>query len=166
MLRRRTGHGHADRAGLAATFALALTFGVGACGGDDDEGGFSPVVAEPMSKVEFLREADRICVGAEAQIEAAADELALGKGRPDPAEVKRIALNVVVPALESEVAAIGALEPPPGDESEVQEILDATEAGIAELQQDPGDVSGGPPAGLRRAQELAEAYGSRECGLR
>ena len=134
--------------------------------GDEEEGGFSPVVAEPMTKVEFLREADRICVGSEAQIEAAADDLLTGRGRPDPDEVERVALGVVVPALEAEVAAISALTPPPGDEARVRAILDATERGIAAVEADPRDVSGRVPAPLRQAQQLAEAYGSRECGLR
>ena len=134
--------------------------------GDDDDGEFSPVVSEPLTKVEFLREADRICVGAEAQIEAAADDLLTGRGRPDPDEVEQVALNVVIPALESEVAAIGALTPPPGDEERVEAILAATEEGIAAVRANPRDVGGGVPAPLRRAQRLAEAYGSRECGLR
>jgi hypothetical protein len=148
---------------LAGALALAVLAG---CGGDDDEGEFSPVVSEPLTKVEFLREADRICIGAEAQIEAAADDLLTGRGRPDPDEVEQVALNVVIPALESEVAAIGALTPPPGDEDRVQAILDATERGIEAVRSDPRDVSGGIPAPLREAQQLAEAYGSRECGLR
>ena len=119
-----------------------------------------------MSKVEFLREADRICVGAEAQIEAAADDLALRRGEPDPDEVERVALRVVVPALESEVAAIGALTPPAGDVARIAAILDATERGIARIEADPRGVSDGLPAPLREAQRLAERYGSRECGLR
>lgn len=145
---------------------LALLLFASGCGEDDDEGGFSPVVSEPLTKVEFLREADRICLGAEAQIEAAADDLLIGRGRPDPDEVERVALRVVVPSLEAEVEAIRALTPPPGDEARIEAILAATEEGIAAVRANPRDVSGGVPAPLRRAQRLAEAYGSRECGLR
>ena len=54
------------------------------CGGDDDEGGFSPVVSDPLQKVEFLRQADEICVSTESQIEAAADDLLTGKEQPPP----------------------------------------------------------------------------------
>ena len=146
---------------------LALTWwllGAG-CGGDDPET-FSPVVTEPPTKVEFLREADEICFAAEAQIEAAGDDIFDGRGEIDAAEVRRVSLAVVVPALRAEVAAIGALEPPEGDEAEIQAILDATEEGIAQIQADPAALLDGPPAALRRAQRLAEAYGSRECGFR
>ena len=153
------------RRGVIAAGLVVAALLVG-CGADEDDGGFSPIVSEPMSKVEFLREADRICVGVEAQIEAAADELVLGSRRPDPREVERVALDVVVPALETEVAAIGALSPPPGDEARVEAILTATERGIAEVEANPRALIDGIPAPLRRAQQLAQAYGSSECGLR
>ena len=146
--------------------ALAATLALAGCGGDDEEGGFSPVVSEPVSKVEFLRQADAICISSESRIEAAADDLVTAPGDPDPAEVERIAIDLVVPALESEVAAIGALGAPEGDEEEVEAILDATEDGIAAIEADPRALLDGVPAPLRRAQKLAQAYGSRQCGIR
>lgn len=150
---------------VASSIAIALAALVG-CGGDDDPDDFSPVVVEPLSKVEFLDEADRICFASEARIEAAADDLVTGRRDPAPAEVERVALGVVVPALESEVRAIRALGTPEGDEREVEEILSATEQGIAAIERDPRGLLDGVPAPLRRAQRLAEAYGSRQCGFR
>jgi hypothetical protein len=137
---------------------LAAAFVVG-CGDDDGPDDFSPVVVEPVSKVEFLREADRIC-------EAAADDLVTGRGETDPAEVERVATAIVVPALESEVRAIRALGAPDGDEREVAAILAATERGIAAIERDPRSLVDGVPAALRRAERLAAAYGSRQCGFR
>jgi hypothetical protein len=136
------------------------------CGGDDENEDFSPVVAEPLSKVEFLREADRICFASESRIEAAADDLVAGRARPDRAEVERVAISIVVPALESEVRAIRAIGVPDGDEREVEEILRATEQGITAIERDPRGLLEGVPVPLRRAQRLAEAYGSRQCGFR
>jgi hypothetical protein len=149
--------------GCAAGLALAALAG---CGGDDENDDFSPVVAEPLSKVEFLREADRICFASESQIEAAADDLVTAPGRPDPDEVERVAISIVVPALESELRAIRAIGAPEGDEGEVEAILRATEQGIAAIERDPRGLLDGIPAPLRRAQGLAEAYGSRQCGFR
>jgi hypothetical protein len=146
---------------LAVLCAIALA----GCGGEDEEGGFSPVVSDPTSKVEFLREADEICFSTESQIEAAADDLVAGKGGPDPAEVERVALGIVVPALEAEVAAIGALDPPEGDEEKVEAILDATRDGITEIEADPRGLIDGPPRGLVQAEKLARAYGSEQCGI-
>lgn len=150
-------------AALAAVAALAA-----GCGGGEDEGGFSPVVAEPIAKVEFLRQADQICLASESRIEAAADDLLTGPGEPDPAEVERIALDLVVPALQSEVVAIRALGAPEGDEQEVEAILAATEEGIAAIEADPRGLTeaGSVPAPLARAERLARAYGSQQCGIR
>ena len=149
----------------AAVLTVAALF-VG-CGDDGDDGdGFSPVVSEPLSKVEFLRQADEICVSTESRIEAAADDLVTAKKDPAPAEVERIALEIVVPALESEVAAIGALGAPEGDEEQVKAILDATKAGIAEVEADPQALLDGAPDSLRRAETLASQYGARQCGIR
>jgi hypothetical protein len=136
------------------------------CGSDDEPGDFSPVVSDPLSKVEFLREADRICFASEARIEAAADDLVTGGSEPEPSEVERVAISIVVPALESEVRAIRAIGAPEGDEQQVDAILAATEQGIAAIERDPRGLLDGVPAPLTRAQRLAEAYGSRQCGFR
>ncbi len=146
--------------------AIALAVPLAGCGGEDDAGtDYAPGVSQPPSKVEFLREADRICYSAESQIEAAADDLLAGNGGPSPAEVERIALAVAVPALRSEVRAIRALGAPPGDERQVEGILAATERGIAAIEANPRALADGPPRALRQAQRLAEAYGSQQCGF-
>ena len=151
-------------AGLSAGLALALVAG---CGGGEsrDETGYAPLVARAPGKVEFLREAERICHSTNARVEAAADELARFRD-PPPAEVRRVVISVAIPALEAEVRAIGAIGAPPGDEREVNAIIAATEAGIEELRADPQIVVDGPPPALRRAGRLARAYGSRECDVR
>ena len=142
--------------------ALVLVSG---CGGGEEEEEYPAGVSQPQTKVEFLREADRICFSSESRIEAAADDLLNAPGRPDPAEVERVALAIVVPALEAEVQAIRALEPPPGDEQEVEAILGATEQGIAEIEADPRGLAQRRPPGLRQAQRLAQRYGASQCGF-
>jgi hypothetical protein len=132
--------------------------------GDEPET-FPAGVAQPIAKVEFLAEADRICASTNARIEAAADGLVATGDQPPPAEVRRIIRSVVVPALEVEVRAIRALGAPAGDEREVAAILAATEEGIVQIEADPVGVLDGPPPALRRAGRLARAYGSRECGV-
>ncbi len=151
---------------LPTTLAVLVVLGGLAGCGDEDEGGFSPVVSDPLSKVEFLRQADEICASTESRIEAAADDLLTGEEDPPPEEVERVAIDLVVPALESEVAAIRALGAPEGDEEEVEAILGATEAGIAEIEADPQGLIDGVPQSLRDAEELARRYGSQQCGIR
>lgn len=135
-------------------------------GGDTNDGRYSPVVSDSLSKVEFLRQADQICHASESQIEAAADDIVTQK-HPDPAEVEQVATGIVVPALESETAAIDALGAPEGDEDQIQAILDATREGIAQIEADPrGLADAGVPSGLKKAEKLSRSYGSQECGIR
>jgi len=150
---------------VAIAGGLVVCLVLAGCGGDEDESEFPAGVARPQSKVEFLREADRICFSSESQIEAAADDLLAGRGGPDPAQVEQVALKIAVPALETEVRAIRSLGAPEGDEQEVEAILAATERGIAEIEADPRALAERSPPGLRQAQRLAQRYGSRQCGF-
>jgi len=155
----------ASRRSAAACFALASLV-LASCGGGEDDGGFSPVVSDPLSKVEFLRQADAICQSSESRIEAAADDLLTAKGDPSPEEVEQVAIDLIVPALETEVSAISALGAPEGDEDKVKAILDATQAGIGEIEANPRALLDGVPESLREAEQLAREYGSRQCGIR
>ena len=144
-----------------------MTAALAGCGGGSEEGatGGPPVAAEPLTRAEFLEQADAICFSSESRIEAAADELVTADERPRPGEVAAIARRVVVPALEAEVRAIEALGAPRGDEEEVAAILEATERGIVQIEADPAGLLDGAPPALREANRLARAYGSRQCGL-
>ena len=155
--------------GCAAAFrasAFLLVLAVVGCGGEEGAPPPAAPADEPPTKLEFLAEADRICLSSDARIEAAADDLVAGRRDPPPAEVRRVVLGVVVPALETEVRAIRSLGAPAGDEARIEAILAATERGIAALEADPGRALDRPPQALREAGRLARAYGSRECGLR
>lgn len=123
-------------------------------------------VSRPIAKVEFLREADRICESTNARVEAAADDLVGGRHDPPPAQLRRIVLGIVIPALETEVRAIRSLGAPAGDEQRVEAIVAATERGIEQIRADPASVLDGPPQALREASRLALAYGSSSCDVR
>lgn len=149
-------------AGLAAALVIA------GCGGDDGaEPPPAPDEPVPLTKEEFLFEADRICLSIESQIEAAADDYAGTDPKDaDPEEVRRLVNRIVVPRLRAEVDTIALLEPPRADVAVIERILEATERGAAALEKDPLSVLDGIPPDLREAERLARAYGSRQCGLR
>jgi hypothetical protein len=154
----------AGRRHLPLSAVLALL--VAGCGGDDDATNTATTTAAPLTKAEFIRQADQICLSGDSRIEAAADDLLAQGGEPPPSEVRRIARRIVVPGLEAEVQAIRALGAPAGDEAAVERILSATERGIAEIEADPESAIEGPTPGLRKAGRLAREYGSAECGAR
>jgi DNA-directed RNA polymerase subunit F len=144
--------------------ALAALLALGGCGGEERT---TPTFEEPppLTRQEFIAEADRICLAVESQIEAAVDDYAAQR-KPDPDEVRRAVTRIVVPKLRSEVEAIRLLDPPPEDADEVDAILAATERGAARLEDDPLSALDGIPPDLKEAERLARAYGSRQCGLR
>jgi hypothetical protein len=145
--------------------AVALAAVPAGCG-DDEAAPTTTTTTEPLTKTEFLRQADRICFSSEAQIEAAVDELVAGRREPPPAEVRRIARRVVAPKLRAEAEAIRALGAPEGDAAKVERILAATERGADQLVADPEAAVDELPSGLREAERLARRYGSEHCGIR
>jgi hypothetical protein len=142
---------------------LALT--LAGCGGGEASTS-TTTTSEALTRGEFVRQADQICLSGDSQIEAAGDDLLASGDRPTPSQVRRIARRIVVPGLEAEVRAIRALGAPPGDEADVARILRATERGIAQIEADPEAAIEGPSAGLLEAGRLARRYGSSECGAR
>jgi hypothetical protein len=151
----------------AGALVLVTAFlAIGCGGGDESTTSYPPGVSEPIAKVEFLREANRICESTNARVEAAGDDLVGGRNDPPPGEVRRIVLRIVIPALETEVEAISAIGAPTGDEGKIDRILEATQQGIDELRADPLSALEGPPPGLRTAGRLAAAYGSDSCDAR
>jgi len=173
VLRRRSRHGHPDPAGLSplrtlgSALALLLCALALGCGGSGETSTIAgPAPEGPLPKDEFIRQADAICLSGDSRIEAAADDLAASGQNPTPAQVRRIALDIVVPGLEAELDAIGALPPPSGDTREVEGILSATQEGIDQIEADPESLTAGPPPGLEKAGRLARAYGAEECGVR
>ena len=167
MLRRRSGHWHHHPARLRYLPLIVSAIVLAGCGGDEAEPAPDPDEPAPLTKAEFLFEADRICLSVEAQIEAAADDYAgTSRADADPQEVRRLVNDIVVPRLRSEVETIALLDPPVSDEDEVARILEATERGTDALEEAPLIVLDGIPPDLREAERLASAYGSEECGLR
>jgi integrase len=134
------------------------------CGGSEQATtGFTE--PPPLTKAEFLAEADRICFAIESEIEASLDDF-VNDDDPNPAEVRRVVDRIVVPRLRSEVETIRLLDPPPADRAEVERILAATERGTDQLEADPMAATDRVPSGLRTGERLARAYGSEQCGIR
>lgn len=163
---------------ITALLALALATGLIAagCGDDDDETTTSPTTTttagatgatgatgEPLSKEEFIAQADAICKAGDKEIDAAGEEFFSEGGSPGQAEEETFITETVIPNVQGQVDGIAALAPPEGDEDEVQAIVDAAQQAIDDVEADPS-VLGTQGDPFAEANQLAQDYGLKVCG--
>jgi hypothetical protein len=142
-------------AGISAAGLLVLA----GCGGGGDE-------AEPLSKSEWIEQADEICAQADEDIEALGDPTTLdeiGELTDEASGISRDAL-----------ADLRALRPPEEDQATVDQMLDLVEQQI-EIGEQIGEAArNGDEAEVRRlaaeaqpleaqADEIGRQYGLDDC---
>ena len=161
---------------ITALLALALAAGLIAagCGDDDDDettaatttteagatGATGAATGEPLTKAEFIKQADAACAAGDKRIDAAFR--GLGSNEPSDQELEQVVTDTVVPEIQGEIDAIRALTPPEGDEDEIAAILDAAQEALDEIEQDPSSLANGNP--FKEANQLAQDYGLKVCG--
>jgi hypothetical protein len=164
---------------ITMLLALALATGLIAagCGDDDDDTatttssptttagatGATGATGEPLSKDEFITQADAICKAGDKKIDAAAQETFSG-GQPSQAEQEQFVTEDVVPNIQEQIDGLRALTPPEGDEEEVSAILDSAQDAIDQTEADPGALTEGGDDPFSEANQLAEEYGLEVCG--
>lgn len=147
-----------SRSSLLPALLLSLLLAVTGCGGGDGEDDSGADAAEPISKADFIAQANTICADGSAEIETAADEL--GEA-PTQDQIEQFATDTLVPNIQGQHDDIGALGAPEGDEDEVDAILAALQEGVDTVAGDPSTITSGDP--FAEANELAGAYGLTEC---
>lgn len=145
---------------LAASAALAL--GAAGCGGDDEESSTVDSAAAPLSKEDFIAQADQICVDGDEAIDAAGQE-AFASGEPSDEELTQFFTETVLPNISDQVAEIRALGVPEGDEDEVAAILDSADQSVEDATADPGSLTGEGDGPFAETNQLATDYGLEEC---
>jgi TRAP-type uncharacterized transport system substrate-binding protein len=158
---------------LAALVCAAFALGVVGCGGDDDSStttiaagvsGATGVTGAPLTKEEFIKQADAICKTGNDTVDQAAEQV-FGGQQPTPEQVEQVANDTVIPAIQQEHDDIAALTPPAGDEDEVQAILDALSSALDAVKADPQVLVASDNAGpFAEANQLAQDYGLKVCG--
>ncbi|HEX8066740.1 MAG TPA: hypothetical protein VF520_09465 [Thermoleophilaceae bacterium] len=142
---------------LAAVLAGSLALGLVACGGDDG-----------VSKADYIEKADAICAQGDKENQAIVEKSFEDQQDPQPEEAQS-AIREVVPLQKARLAKLRELEKPDGDESKLDAIYTAVQAGIASLEQAGQD----PTASLAilksqrgpfdAADRLAKDYGFKDC---
>lgn len=156
---------------LLALAIAALSLVAAGCGGGDDTttietgvSGATGASGAPLSKEQFVAQADAICKDASQQIKSQAGQTLSQSSSPN--EIAAFTTNVLIPKQEEISDQIRALTPPEGDEDQVSAILDAVDSALQRVKDDP-DLQADPQAAeaeFTDADQLATDYGLEECG--
>jgi hypothetical protein len=162
---------------LAPVFVAVFVFVVAGCGGGGtpaDEsataaGKASDGNATQLSKTAFIKQADAICAEGREELSAAAQSVFGAKD--DEREGLELGLvgDVLVPVLETEIDDLRAMGAPPGDEEEVDKIVDEMEEVLQVAEEEPQAFILPPDPSIkwrdpwRAADKRAGEYGFREC---
>ena len=136
---------------VLAILACALVVGCGGSSSSDTS------TAAPLSKSEFISEADSICENGNSELADAAQSAGLSQASSED-DFNAFINDTVLPNIQKQADAIDALGAPEGDEDEVQAIVDSLNTAITETQQDPNSNA------FTESNKLAQAYGLKKCG--
>jgi hypothetical protein len=150
------------------TFALAIA----GCGGDDETSttSSSPTAAgatgatggTPLTKEEFIAQADAICAAGDKTIDAAGQ--ALGQN-PSEEQINQAITETVIPTVSGEFDAIEQLTPPEGDENTIAELVASGRAALDEIEANPDRAfAAGQDNPFAEVNQLAQDYGLKDCG--
>lgn len=131
--------------GLAAGLLTAGLLMAG-CGDSDAD-------AEPLTKAEFVKQANAICFKASEEV---GDEVREDK------ESDLISATAV--ALQKDVDGIEALGVPSGDEAQIEAILDNVNKAIESIESTPKPGREANDA-IVKAENQAKAYGLKSCPI-
>ena len=148
---------------MATLTACAVALLAAGCGGDD-EGAADTTAGTPLSKSDFIAQADAICADGTAAIDEAAAER-FGNQQPSGEEATAFVEDEVIPTLEDEANQIDELGPPNGDVDDVEAIVEGLRGAIEEVKDNPeGILDGSAESAFADVNDLAADYGLSECG--
>jgi|GEM_PF-3714246 len=149
---------------VIAGVATALALSVGGCGDDDDEGGNLASNDEAVIvKADFIQAGNTACEQRGEEMTARAQQiLKQNSGQADSPKSRRALIEkAIAPGFEAEIRDLRALEPPPGEEEEVEEVITTLEEMVARTRKDLAEDRDYP---YRKTENVAAAYGLPACG--
>lgn len=148
---------------LIVSAAVALALPLGACGDDDDGGNLASNDETVIVKADFVQAANAACEKRSEEMTARAQRLFKKYGgEPDNPKARRALIEeAIAPGFEAEIRDLRALEPPPGEEEEVEEVITTIEEMIARTRKDLAEGRNYP---YRKTENVAAAYGLPACG--
>lgn len=155
--------GSAALVGLLAL--LALVIGAG-CGGGDDDGGDSS-----LTKAEFVKKADAICVRREEEknkaLQAAFNDASKEKLKGQKAQEaqEEIIADAALPPIAEMVEELADLGTPSGEEEKAEAMVEAFEEEVSNIEGDLKGTVEGKVGNFDKANKLAEKFGMKSCSL-
>jgi hypothetical protein len=140
--------------------ALTLLLGLAGCGSSGKSASATTAIpATGISKADFVKRANAICVKGNAESKAAAAKLG-----PSPSEGQIVTFvrSTEVPAVQAQIEAIRALGAPPGDAAKIAEMLKLAEHAVKEVKIQPTVISSGVDV-FSGFASIAHPYGLTSC---
>jgi len=137
---------------------LIAGFAAGCGGGSDDSDSGS---SDAAAKTAFITKADDLCATSNKQIQVAVTK-ELGNKKPTKAIIISITRDSIVPGLEAQLKQLKALEPPSGDNAELDTFLSAFSDDIQNIKKNPSSAVSGNP--MESSTNAAKNYGFDNCG--
>lgn len=159
-MRRRAAH----RLLAPALVVAALGILAAGCGEGDGAEGES---AEPLTRSEFVRQANAICRQERADVDQEVEaflDLPVSTGKPQPVLRADLAHSVLLPTLEVEIARIYTLDWPTADEKQIDAMLSAERLAIDNVAVQERLASAAQrDRYFDESAELMREYGLRAC---
>jgi len=144
--------------------AMALAGLVIGCGGGDSTTGATNASSAPLTKQEFLKQANATCVkNLEEKDAALRKAFSEQQGTPSTKTLEALAVEVVLPAYENLVEELGQLNPPSGDAAAIDGIVADFETELKQVKKSPNKMIQSEP--FKKTDEAAKNYGLETCSF-
>jgi hypothetical protein len=121
----------------------------------------------PLTKAEFLKQADQICrEGSEKKEDAVlslAKSAAESKKPPSPQALEKVAVVTIFPTYGEIIDQLGELEPPHKDTAQVEKMITKYEADLKIAEAEP--IKAIKENLFAEANDLGDTYGLEACHL-
>lgn len=129
-------------------------------------GGEEATNTSSLTKAQFLKQANKICLGGEKQMTAELEKALAGGGQAEQQQaLVRATHEVVLPQVQSQIDELRALGLPSGDEQQVEAILASMQEAVETAEgRSNGTIRDLGPV-FERAGAMARQYGINGCGF-
>jgi hypothetical protein len=133
------------------------------CGSDDNTNAAAEEAEAPLTKAEFVKQAEQICTKGLKEKEQAVSA-ALKKGAAsNPKGIEKLVEETIIPSYQRIVEQLGELGVPKEGEAEVEKIVSDFESALDTVESEPVKASKKNP--FLTVDKAAADYGIETCSL-